>query len=74
MRQIKNLKNGELLNLLSVHTTLYTQMLTNNIKTEEFYACKQTIEALTAEILSRKKHSPSGQIAGDLAITSFDEE
>ena len=74
MPQIKNLKNGELLNLLTAHTTLYTQMLTNNIKTEEFYACKQTIDVLTAEILARKERNPRGQLSGDSAISQINEE
>jgi len=74
MPQIKDLKNVELLNLLTKHTTLYTQMLTNNIKTEEFYVCKRIIEALTTEITARKKYSPSGQVSVDSTNTPSYEE
>ena len=74
MPQIKNLENVELLNLLTAHTTLYTQMLTNNIKTEEFYACKQTIDVLTAEILARKERNIYRQLSGDSAICQINEE
>ena len=74
MPQIKDLKNVELLNLLTKHTTLYTQMLTNNIKTEEFYVCKRIIEALNTKITARKKHSPSGQVSVDSTNTPSYEE
>ena len=50
MPQIKNLKNGELLNLLTAHTTLYTQMLTNNIKTEELISSVTSLSRFTRKL------------------------
>jgi hypothetical protein len=49
-------------------------MLTNNIKTEEFYTCKQTIEMLTAEFRARKQSVPPDQISVDAVIPRFHEE
>jgi len=74
MHQFKKLPNAVLVNLLAEHTALYTQMLTNNIKTEEFYTCKQTIEMLTAEFMSRKKSDAPGELSVDSAISRFNEE
>lgn len=74
MHQFKKLSNTVLVNLLAEHTALYTQMLTNNIKTEEFYTCKQTIEMLTAEFRARKQSVPPDQLSVDSAIPRFTEE
>ena len=74
MHQYKKLSNTVLVNLLAEHTALYTQMLTNNIKTEEFYTCKQTIEMLTAEFRARKQSVPPDQISVDAVIPRFHEE
>ncbi len=74
MHQFKKLSNTVLVNLLAEHTALYTQMLTNNIKTEEFYTCKQTIEMLTAEFRARKQSVPPGQLSVDSANPRFNEE
>ena len=54
MEEIKIMSNTALINLLASKTVSYTQMLAGNIKTEEFYNCKRTIEQLTAEIELRK--------------------
>ena len=74
MHQFKKMTNAVLVNLLAEHTALYTQMLTNNIKTEEFYTCKQTIEMLTAEFRARKQSVPPDQISVDDVIPRFHEE
>jgi hypothetical protein len=74
MHQFKKLSNTVLVNLLAEHTALYTQMLTNNIKTEEFYTCKQTIEMLTDEFRARKQSVPPEQLSVDSAIPRFTEE
>lgn len=75
MHQFKKLPNAVLVNLLAEHTALYTHMLTNNIKTEEFYTCKQTIEMLTAEFMARKKISDvPGELSVDSAISRLNEE
>lgn len=75
MHQFKKLPNAVLVNLLAKHTALYTQMLTNNIKTEEFYRCKQIIEMLTAEFRARKNGSDApGELSVDATISRFNEE
>jgi len=74
MHQFKKITNAVLVNMLAEHTALYTQMLTNNIKTEEFYTCKQTIETLTAEFMARKKSNTPGELSVDSAIPRFNEE
>ena len=55
MEEMKIMSNTALINLLASKTVSYTQMLAGNIKTEEFYNCKRTIEQLTAEIELRKR-------------------
>ena len=74
MHQFKKMTNAVLVNLLAKHTALYTQMLTNNIKTDEFYTCKQTIDMLTAEFKARKQSVPPEQLSVDSAIPRFTEE
>jgi hypothetical protein len=74
MHQFKKMSNAVLVNLLAERTALYTQMLTNNIKTEEFYKCKRTIEMLTAEFMARKKSNGRGDLSVDSAIPRFHEE
>ena len=55
MEQFKNMSHSSLINMLAEYTIIYTQMLSSNIKTDEFYKCKQTIEQLTAEVKLRSK-------------------
>ena len=55
MKDLKKMSHTALVNLLANETVLYTQMLAGNIKTDEFYQCKQLIERLTEEIESRKR-------------------
>ena len=74
MHQFKEMSNAALINQLVEHTALYTQMLTNNIKTDEFYTCKQTIDMLTAEFKARKQSVPPEQLSVDSAIPRFTEE
>ena len=74
MHQFKEMSNAALINLLAEHTALYTQMLTNNIKTDEFYTCKQTIDMLTAEFRARKQSVDPDQLSVDSAIPRFSEE
>lgn len=74
MHQFKEMSNAALINLLAEHTASYTQMLTNNIKTDEFYICKQTIEMLTAEFRARKQSVPPDQLSVDSEIPRFTEE
>jgi hypothetical protein len=59
MKQYRDINHSALIDLLAKHTTLYTQMLSDNIKTNEFYKCKRTIEQLTAEIELRKRNASS---------------
>lgn len=54
MEDLKSISNTALVNLLAQKTISYTQMLAGNIKTDEFYNCKQLIERLTTEIKRRK--------------------
>ena len=74
MHQFKEMSNAALINQLVEHTAFYTEMLTNNIKTDEFYTCKQTIDMLTAEFKARKQSVPPEQLSVDSAIPRFTEE
>jgi hypothetical protein len=60
MKKYKDFSHSALMDLLVRHTALYTQMLAENIKTDEFYRCKRTIDQLTAEIESRNKTGVPG--------------
>lgn len=56
MEDLRNISDHALLNLLAQQTILYTQMLSGNVKTGEFYDRKQLIERITAEIGLRKEN------------------
>jgi hypothetical protein len=55
MEDLRKMSYNALLTLLAQQTMIYTQLLTGNIKTSEFYACKELLEELTTEIEFRKK-------------------
>lgn len=56
MSQFGHFSNTELLDMLAMYTTRYTQLLTENDKSEDFYRFKRQIELLTAELESRRLH------------------
>jgi hypothetical protein len=55
MKQFNELNDSALIDLLATQTSFYTQMLSDNIKTDQFYKCKRMIEQLTREIALRMK-------------------
>ena len=68
MKKYKDFSHSALIDLLIRHTALYTQMMAENIRTDEFYRCKRTIDQLTAEIESRNKTSvPNNPMINTLA-------
>lgn len=58
MRQFNELSHSALIDLLANQTAFYTQMLSDNIKTNEFYKCKRLLEQLTMEVELRMKEKP----------------
>ena len=54
MNQFNDMTYSSLLDKLASYTTLYTQMLIDNERSEEFYKCKRMIEQLAQEIERRK--------------------
>lgn len=59
MDELQQLSYSDLIDLLGKKTSEYTGMLKNGIRTEQFIACKQMIERLTAEIELRKRKGES---------------
>ena len=71
MKQYSDLNNSTLIDMLAKHTALYTQLLADNIKTDEFYKCKRLVELLTAEFeLRRRTNSPGHSTASTTAPLS----
>ncbi len=68
MKQLRELPHSDLIDMLAKHTTLYTQLLSDNIKTNEFYKCRRMVEKLTAEIEIRKNSAPSGGSATNSSV------
>jgi hypothetical protein len=71
MKQFNELTYSELIDMLAKHTVLYTQLLSDNIKTTEFYKCRRLIEKLTAEIKKRKHATSSGNSATNQSVSSY---
>ena len=63
MKQFSELTHSDLIDMLAKHTALYTQLLSDNIKTTEFYKCRRLIDKLAAEIEIRKNSAASGSSA-----------
>lgn len=68
MKQFRELPYSELIDMLAKHTPLYTRLLSDNIKTTEFYKCTRMIEKLTAEIEIRKNSATSGSSATNSSV------
>ena len=56
MHDIRNLSEGELVDLLSKQTTKLTSLLVELFKDNEYLQCKELINALAEEIEIRKKY------------------
>ena len=69
MRQFNELSHSALIDLLAKQTALYTQMLSDNIKTNEFYKCKRLLEQLATEVEFRMKEKPSENPATDTPVS-----
>lgn len=52
-------ENSELIDLLAKYTSDYTRMMSEGTSDEEYEKCKITIEALQAEIETRKPGGPT---------------
>jgi hypothetical protein len=63
MEDLRNMDYPALLNLLAQQTMLYTQMLSGNVRTGEFYDRKQLIERITAEIGLRQENNHSHEVS-----------
>lgn len=64
MNQFSEMSHSRLLDLLAQHTTEYTQMLADNVKSNDFYKCKRVIEQLTTELELRHHQGQAGNTAG----------
>ena len=57
MNQFSEMSQTSLLDLLARCTTDYTQMLSDNDKSNEFYKCKRLLEQVTTELEKRMRNS-----------------
>ncbi len=59
MNQFSEMSHASLLDLLARYTTDYTQMLSDNNKSNEFYKCKRLLEQVTTELEHRMRNNKS---------------
>jgi hypothetical protein len=59
MDYLKHLSDDVITDMLVAYNTRYNELLTEKVKTQEFYQCKKMIGKLEEEINSRKKSEDS---------------
>ena len=67
MHELHSLDNSQLMDLLAMHTSEYTKMITGNIMGDDYEKCKLTIKAIQTEIEIRKNNLNS--FPGETNIT-----
>ena len=67
MHELHSLDNSQLMDLLAMHTSEYTKMITDNNMGDDYERCKLIIKAIQAEIDIRKNNLNS--FPGETNIT-----